>query len=773
MTATRIGRFPTTFFFAIILSVALSPLRAHAAQISIHGPAGSSAFGQKVAVLYNGNIIVTDPDASAEKGAVYLYTSTGSLISTLSGDATGDHVGSGGVVVLGNGKFVVSSPDWANGTATKAGAITWVDGTHGLSASVSSDNSLVGSSANDQVGSAAFAKGTTLLKNGNVVVVSPMWSNVASQAVGAATWVNGITGRTGPVSAANSLIGTNAGDQVGSGGAVALSNGNYVVSSDTWNGKRGAVTWGSGTGGLAGAVSDTNSMVGSQPDDAVGGGYDLAIRGFGQPPTYYRVGGVSALTNGNYVVESPHWANGTSQSAGAATWAIGSAPSAGAVTATNSLVGSSSGDRVGDPVTALSNGNYVVASRGWANGANILAGAATLGDGTKGVVGAVSSSNSLVGTHSNDYVGRTIIALSNGNYVVGSPEWNNQGSGSLGAVTWGNGQTGIIGSVSATNSLVGTTGGDFLGFQGVFPLANGNYVIASSSWTNATATAAGAVTWANGSKPLIGVVTKTNSLVGTIPYDGVGSDGVTVLPNGNYVVDSPVWNGRQGAVTWADGSTGVSGDVSADNSLVGARSNDTLGGGGVTALTNGNYVIASDGTNAPQSLGAASWIDATGPRTGTFAISSSNSLLNANVGGGSYLQVLPTADGNYVVYSPAASNIASQAGAASLGSGTKGLVGMVSAANSVLGAVSDGGLSFSLDYDATHGQLVVGEPASNTVALLSIQASAPSIDIDGYLSGNWYDPQQAGQGFQLEMANDNIMVAIWFVYTPDGSGQNW
>ncbi|MEO8801782.1 MAG: hypothetical protein ABI375_00325, partial [Rudaea sp.] len=42
-----------------------------------------------------------------------------------------------------------------------------------------------------------------------------------------------------------------------------------------------------------------------------------------------------------------------------------------------------------------------------------------------------------------------------------------------------------------------------------------------------------------------------------------------------------------------------------------------------------------------------------------------------------------------------------------------------------------------------------------------------------YLSGNWYDPQQAGQGFQLEMANDNIMVAIWFVYTPDGSGQNW
>jgi hypothetical protein len=41
------------------------------------------------------------------------------------------------------------------------------------------------------------------------------------------------------------------------------------------------------------------------------------------------------------------------------------------------------------------------------------------------------------------------------------------------------------------------------------------------------------------------------------------------------------------------------------------------------------------------------------------------------------------------------------------------------------------------------------------------------------MSGNWYDPAQSGQGFQLEMATGNTMVAIWFTFAPDGSGQNW
>jgi hypothetical protein len=46
-------------------------------------------------------------------------------------------------------------------------------------------------------------------------------------------------------------------------------------------------------------------------------------------------------------------------------------------------------------------------------------------------------------------------------------------------------------------------------------------------------------------------------------------------------------------------------------------------------------------------------------------------------------------------------------------------------------------------------------------------------EIGGFISGNWFNPQQSGHGFQLEITTTGDMVAIWFVYSPDGSGQSW
>ena len=54
--------------------------------------------------------------------------------------------------------------------------------------------------------------------------------------------------------------------------------------------------------------------------------------------------------------------------AGAATWVSGTGPVTGVVTATNSLVGSSDDDHVGTGIIALTNGNYVVRSWCWNNG---------------------------------------------------------------------------------------------------------------------------------------------------------------------------------------------------------------------------------------------------------------------------------------------------------------------------------------------------------------------------------------------------------------------
>ncbi len=126
-------------------------------------------------------------------------------------------------------------------------------------------NSLVGSTANDRAGGPAASRGVAALTNGNYVVRSPLWDGVAAD-VGAATWASGASGTSGTINASNSLVGSTLNDQVGATGVTALTNGNYVVLSRTWDGSAvdvGAATWGSGTSGVSGVVSVSNSLVGS------------------------------------------------------------------------------------------------------------------------------------------------------------------------------------------------------------------------------------------------------------------------------------------------------------------------------------------------------------------------------------------------------------------------------------------------------------------------------------------------------------------------------
>jgi len=108
--------------------------------------------------------------------------------------------------------------------------------------------------------------------------------------------------------------------------------------------------------------------------------------------------------------------------------------------------------------------------------------------------------------------------------------------------------------VSAANSLVGISSNEEFGSLGVVDLSNGNYVVDSPGWNNGSATDAGAVTWESGTSGVSGTVSVANSLVGNRSNDDVGSGGVVALSNGNYVVDSPFWNNGSatdaGAVTW-------------------------------------------------------------------------------------------------------------------------------------------------------------------------------------------------------------------------------
>ncbi len=170
-----------------------------------------------------------------------------------------------------------------------------------------------------------------------------------------------------------------------------------------------------------------------------------------------------------------------------------------------------------------------------------------------------------------------------------------------------------------------------------------------------------AVTWGNGAGGTTGTVSGDNSLVGTYAYDQVGRRGVTALANGNYVVDSDLWGDDAGAVTFGDGTKGVSGPVSSANSLVGGTSNlggsqgDEVGGGldpgdgqeygGVTALPNGNYVIVSA---YGLQTGTVTWGNGTTGTLGT--VSSANSLRGPppEVVGSSYSLTTTTSTGYLV-----------------------------------------------------------------------------------------------------------------------------
>ncbi|NGX34620.1 MAG: Heme/hemopexin-binding protein [Candidatus Anoxychlamydiales bacterium] len=601
--------------------------------------AGDNIASNGITKLSNDNYVIESPSWNSIRGAATFGNKTTGISGTvgasnsLVGSAAADAVSSGGIAALTNGNYVVSSPVWDNGATLNVGAATWGDGSTGSVGVVSSSNSLIGPTALDSVSSG----GIYPLTNGHYVVASPLLDISGFQMAGAATWGDGTSGTVGSVDDTNSFVGQKQNDDVSSGGITALTNGNYVVSSPsvgagikqdtgaaTWgngaNGEfkgggfgavsaanslwatlidterisgdgiialtngnyvvvssrarvgaatfAGAATWGDGTVGVSGSITTSNSIAGSANFDNVGGG------------------GAIVLSNGNFVVESGGW-NG-SLNWGAATWGNGADGklndgSFGVVSAANSLVGSATNDLVSlGGITALTNGNYVVSSHVWDNGAITNAGAATWGDGTTGTpVGSVDATNSLVGSTAEDQVSSGgITALTNDNYVVSSPLWDNGGITNAGAATWGDGTTGTpVGTIDATNSLVGSTDEDQVSSGGITALTNGNYVVSSPIWDNG-AIDVGAATWGNGNSGIVGSVSSTNSLSGTVASDQVSNGGVEALSEGNYIVLSPNWDNEAildaGAATLADGSTGITGLISTTNSVIGNEASSGL-----------------------------------------------------------------------------------------------------------------------------------------------------------------------------------------------------
>ncbi len=675
----------------------LAPGLAAAQPQTIPGPPGSERFGAAVRWLPNGNLVVVDPnfdreDGTVNVGAVWIYRPDGSLLSRFTGANANDTLGNGevvnqaGIALVGGGNIVVRSTEFDNG----AGSVTYINGAVGLNGVISASNSLVGSSPGDRVGSTGGNAGITVLPNGDYVVESPTWDGPGAVDAGAITHCSGATGCVGVVSAANSLVGTRTEDYVGDR-IVVLTNGSYVVVSSRWDRavgvdvlpNAGAVTWRSATNPEVGPVSATNSLV---TDNTFGAGTSMVMT-------------IAPLVQGHYVVGMASWDDvaGNRANLGAVTWRRGDASAAGVVSPAIALVGSAVGDQLGETVTALADGHFVVTSRDFDQSRGLVRWVSGSGPTT----GVIAAAGSLVGSAPNDILGNGgILGLPNGAYLVLSRAWDRNGVANVGALTYGAAGIGVSGTISPANSLVGARTGDINGdvIRSITVLANGNYVLAADGWDNGAIVDAGAAVWGHRDIGVTGEISAANALVGSTAFDNVGGttlvsgrSGVVALDNGHYVVGSDQWaNGAiagAGAATWGDGNIGTTGVIGPANSLIGAVSGHAVGG--TVPLRNGHYVVRS--TYSESGLGArgaVTWCDGSGPTSAL--LSPANSLVgtrfNDNVGS----RMTALANGHYVVTSWDWNDATrTRVGAITWGNGTGGTVGTISTTNSLIGGRTD------------------------------------------------------------------------------------
>ncbi len=591
-----------------------------------------------------------------------------------------------GVELLGSGHYLVRAPDWDNAR----GLVAWGSKTTGVSGELSVANApnlaLVGAmSAGAVAGYTGDKLGARVATHydGSYMVFTPTW-NVDK---GAITWGATGTGVKGNVDSSNSLYGTT----LSNFGAnlVNISNTYYgdtfLALAPNWDDGKGAFTViNRQAPSSLGAVSAANSVVGSVAGDYFGCASACS-------PTGGTLVSPQDLGGNWWAVSNPNWSNSTGAitfiyagSGSPDNAAAAKTPSGtlGAGSGTNlSLVGSHSidgefaGDRYGLSGQVMPRQNYystssdgsgqvAVVNSDWAYGRGAIT-MLNLNRMTGSVQ--VSSSNSLVGTTPDTYVSGTLQSAA-GDHIGESTFWSNDKdrlimvasnwNGNRGAVAvtdWselGNPPYafGNVGQVSATTAFTGEFSGDLIGSSDsgnwgmVKDLDNGKLLIVSTNWDSGRGAAtvldlnavAGTVTSGAGG----------NSMVGENNYDffGEGATAKHVATVGSHLVlASPEWKGGYGALTWINMASPGGTVSSSTNSLVGSSSSDHVGSDGIIGYgTPRNYAYGeftgSDYLNVTLAL-SSGWGNQKGaitlltdtPKTGT--LSSSNSFVGAIDGG--------------------------------------------------------------------------------------------------------------------------------------------
>jgi len=297
----------------------------------------------------------------------------------ISGDNSGDGLGSGGVIALPNGNYVIGSPS-DNVGLTDNGSVRLVDGVTGVEIP---GGLIVGDNAGDSLGF------VTALPNSNYVI-SAMADDVVGPVVdaGSVRLVDGVTGAQIGVA----IEGDNASDQLGFGDTIALANNNFMVASifdDVGLANNGSVRLISGTTGL-----EIGVITGDDANDQLG----------------FSVNGITALANNNFVIASQLDDEGLADN--------GSVSLINGVTGVpvggGTITGSTTNDQLGSGgIFALTNNNYVIVSP-LDDEVGVDLGTARLVDGASGTqIGA-----SIAGSVANDLNLATVTGSAAGDYYI-------------------------------------------------------------------------------------------------------------------------------------------------------------------------------------------------------------------------------------------------------------------------------------------------------------------------------------------------------------------
>jgi len=537
-------RLITPTLLSIILLLGYSD-HSRAYQLLDPTPGQNDHFGENMLMLSNGNLLVFEGDYEYYK-SIHLYAPQRRkpLASFYGGNA---NQGGMNIELLGNGNFVLILRDQRNSKYVAR----LIDGLTGKRL-----GERLLEKKRSTVNNAIHA---IPLANNNFVIFSTYISENGNRETGSARLFNGMTGEPigDPIIADGS--GNSYPDHVNSY-VTALVNGNFVV-----NFRRDDVN----NITDAGSVRLFNGMTGEL---------------IGKPITGNSQGDfirshVTTLPNGNFVIVLPYEDQNGRNNIGSIKLVDGST----CEVIGEPLIGNRGLDYSDVTITILPNNNYVVVAPNYDKGRVIQdIGLVVLVNGITGkLIG-----EPLVGNNSYDRIGSGGIAvLPNNNVVVLSPFDDVSGIRDVGSGRLVNSTTGnVIGE-----AIVGDQIDDFLEGK-VTVLPNSNFVLSLPLDDIGALKDAGSVRLVDGSTgEVIG-----NLIEGNHWKDNIG-EGVKALPNNNYVVASPKNNVRgfkkAGSVLLMNGNNGER-----IRRFVGRSAYNYIGNG-ITVLPNNNFVITFSGNN--------------------------------------------------------------------------------------------------------------------------------------------------------------------------------